>query len=260
MRYQRRFLLLLCLFFLFASSVGVGVAYFVLDGGTSSEGDQTVTVSPAPSVELGELSLIDPAESYQIFFDVDAVTLIGSDNLSREAEFALSCDFSKVSVAVPTGYRLALACDVTVSDTERGVKLGRLSTAYGEDFYFYSSSVADYLLPIGASVGTEAQERRFSPVGSVATSQSETYRCILFDDISCSQGETALTTDSFRLRFGYKSFDMTDGGNHYTGSMMPDSQYTTVEGYKAVMGAIREAEKNAEIKIVFRLVLEPSAG
>lgn len=254
MRFRKGILILSCLLFSCCLVIGSGFSLFYFGG---TEQGQNVSVSVAEEADFGTVRIYgkpDPT-AYQLFLDASSVYLFRSDNPTVDASFRLQCDLSD-SVSIPEGYTLALACDITLSDSERGVRFGTVGGS--SERYVYSHSAVDYFAP--SYVTTGQQQAAFFVLSGDKTAQSVTYRCILENDIRKQAGtETSVTTDSVQLIFVYQDYELQDGANTYRGSMAPGSQYSSSDGFAQVMEAARSAAENAEICIVFRLILQKEA-
>lgn len=252
MRMKRLILPLFCLIFLFCLLVGGGFSYFFFGSREETNDDQIVTVQPGEHVELGRVQVTEQGYRYGLFLDTDSLYLFRHDNPTVEAKFSLSCDLT--GVKIPAGYRLALACDITVADTdERGVKIGDFE-AEGAGNYAYAESLADYFAPYQA-LREDGSSTAFELLAGDSTSPGLTYRCLLVEDISPT-AEASLSFAPFQLKFLYRDYSTTSNGYTYQGNMAPSSQYQTPAEYETVMAKAKAAGAHANVSVVFRLILQ----
>ncbi len=252
MRFRKGILVLSCLLFSCCLIVGSGFSLFYFGG--TQQGQDNVSVSVAAEADFGTVRIYgEPNQTaYQIFLDASSVYLFRSDNPTVDASFRVQCDFSDF-VSIPEGYTLALVCDITLSDSNRGVRLGTVGDT--AETYVYSDSVLDYFAPTYATMGKKQAD--FTVLSGDKTSQTITYRCILADPVCADVGTVpSVTTEAFQLIFGYRNYELQDGNNTYRGSMAPGSQYTSAQGFESIMGAAQTAASDANICVVFRLILQ----
>lgn len=253
MKMRRLSSFLFCSLLLILLTVGSGFAAFYFADKQISD-EQTVLVGVDERAELGNVKVLGEQEcGYQIFLDTSSVYLFKNDNPTKNASFLLQCDFNSESLNIPDGYKVALVCDVTVSDNdERGIIHGKSGS------YYYSNSIVDYFMPINAVFAEPtkpATEFTLLDNDSAFNSKTLTYRSVLFSDIYNST-DKKFTTCSFELKFNYKNYSLTDGTNNYYGTMSPQGQYASLEDYAQIMTAARNAKNNSKIYVVFKLILE----
>lgn len=255
MRSKRYVLPLLCFLFVGCLLIGSGFAVFYFGDSHATNDGQQVTVKPDERVELGTVTLLDADDyAYQILLDTGMVYLFRTDNPTAEAMFQVRCDFSGTDVAIPAGYRVALACDITITDTdERGVKLAELPGGSATDLFAYSQSAVDLFASTGVSYAAREQGNVTVLEGD-ASSKSVTYRCVVLEDVPRNTAATAspFISELFSIKLGYLNYD----SNNHRGSMAPVNQYKTMAAYQAVMEKTRAALQNATIEVVFRLILQ----
>lgn len=237
MRARRTLLLCACLFAAVISLVGTGFAYFVF-GGNSISAEGTVQVTPAERAELGTVT-VNGSYTYGILFDTDSVRLYRSDNITKDAPFDVACDLTASTVNIPSGYNVALVCDITVSDDD---SMGFIPFD-GNSTYCYSNSLVDYLLPThSASDSTSSAFVRID-----GTDKSAVYRCVLAENVN-----DASAVPQFTLKLAYRDYSY----NGVIGSMSPSGNISDTLTFQTVMDKIHQAGNNSHVDITFRLVLQ----
>lgn len=253
MRTKRFIIFAACFAFIFLT-VGSGFAFFFF-GDSSVKNDSTVTVTPESALELGSVSLVDNGYDYRLFFDTDHIFLFRNDNPTADVKMAVVCELVKKG-AVPQGYSLSLACDITVSDSDgRGVKKEVFSHDGVTESYMYSDSVVDYFLPTAVSFN-DKEHLAFTAICEGNAEKSVTYRCVLLNDLQSLSENNLYTTEYFKIMFDYKMYHFIDGAEQNTGNIAPSAQYSSPEGFKKNMEAIENAKANSQIAVVFRLIVQ----
>lgn len=250
MRYTRRFLMMLSANLVAIFAVGVGYAAFYFGGSADSSVNSNVNVSIEDYADLGNLVIIGAdGLSYSMFFDVDSVSLLRSDNITTEALFKIKCDFSDDAVNIPSGYKVALVCDVSVSDSKRGVK--------NNGPIFWSESILDYFAPNTVLFpDTRAYDGSdFKLLEDKSSDTVEVYRAVIAEDIY-SNGLSQYETERFKLQFSYKDYSISNGTDKYYGSMTPNTQFSTTDEFKTAMSKIYEAEEGSKTSVTFKLILQ----
>lgn len=242
MRSTQKLLIVFCAVFLCALAVGSGFSFFWFDKGETEVSDETVSIEVEEQVHLGSVTIVaDKDYTYRLFGDVSEVTLLRSDDPSKAAEFVLRCDLTDVQI--PDGFEAVLACDVIIADSDaRGLTSALLPNSSNR--YLCSASIADYFSPTAVRNELGA---KFAFVQIDGDETSTTYRSIL-QTVTTAEGTATVETVPYTLLFVYND------------RLTPSIQYESLDGYQAVMGAMREAWKHANVRVVFRLILQQTGG